>query len=102
MGMVEKDQLVSIRTELMAQGTVNRELLQELVGSSLIRAGHDPGETTSREAIEGIVRVRMEDLRRLIGPLLEALRKDADGEKTTRESSSLRFQISRRQQVQRN
>ena len=75
-----KSQLASIRTELLTQRTVNRGLLQELLESSLIRAGHDSVKTTAREAIEGIIKVRRSDRRALIEPLLEAVRKDVDGE----------------------
>ena len=75
-----RDQIISVRTELMAQGTVNRELLQALLTASLVRAGHDPAETTAREAIEESVKLRMADRRPLVGTLLTALRKDVDGE----------------------
>jgi hypothetical protein len=79
-GLVQKDQLASIHTELVARGTVNRELLQELLGSSLIHAGHKAVDTTTQKVIDGITRLPIADQLLLIKPLLEALRKDADGE----------------------
>src|SRR5262245_24694812 len=74
-----KEQLQSIATELMAQGTVNRELLEDPLMFALCGTGLDAVGTPAKEAIDELISLRSSERRRLIEPLLAALRKDVEG-----------------------